>query len=134
MTYKVGDRTATFKITGLPAGERAWALEQSRMQLGAEDELVYEDCQVAYNPNPVCATDDLVMTKQGNGMTIENKSGKTLKNVCVYYKNRMSDGTFFGGITYMISFGELAPGVKMQKFTNHLGSESEVVRYSYQPA
>lgn len=132
VTYKVGDQTATFKITGLPSGERAWVLEQNRMRISEGDELVFDDCKSTYNPNPIRSTDDLAVTRQGNSVTIENKSGLTLKNVCIYYKNRLEDGTFLGGITYLINFGDLAPGAVVQRATTHFGETSDIVRYSYQ--
>ena len=132
VTYTVGDQTATFQITGLPAGERAWVLEKNRMTISEGDELVFEDCQTSYNANPVLSTDDLAVTRNGNSLTVENKSGQTLKNVCVYYKNRMDDGTFLGGITYLISFGDMAPGETVQRTAGHFGDRSAIVRYSYQ--
>ena len=33
VTYKVGDTTATFEITGLPPGGTAWVLEKNRLRL-----------------------------------------------------------------------------------------------------
>jgi Fe-S cluster assembly iron-binding protein IscA len=134
VTYKVGDRTATFKITGLPTGERAWVLEKNRMTIGEGDELVFDDCQTTYHPDPVRTTDDLAVRREGNSLTVENKSGRTLQNVCVYYKNRMEDGTFLGGITYLIKFGQMEPGAVLQRATSHFGDESEIVRFSYQTA
>lgn len=134
VTYTVGDRTATFQITGLPSGERVWVLEKDRMRIAEGDELVYEDCQATYNADAIQTTDDLVVTRQGNTLTVVNKSGTTLKNVCVYYKNRLEDGTFMGGITYLLSFGDLDPGASAQRSAGHLGENSDIVRYSFQTA
>lgn len=132
VTYKVGNSIATFKITGLPAGEQAWVLEQNKMSIGEGDELVFDDCKSAYHPNPICTTEDLEVVRQGNSLTVRNTTGKTLKNICIYYKNRMNDGTFLGGITYLINCGELAAGASVQKSAAHFGENSQIVRYSYQ--
>jgi hypothetical protein len=44
----------------------------------------------------------------------------------------MEDGTFLGGITYLVSFGDLAPGGMVQRASAHFGITSDIVRYSYQ--
>ena len=132
VTYKVGDRTATFKITGLPAGEQAWVLEQNKMQISEGDELIFDECMSSYQSNPVRTPEDLEVTRQGNSVTVRNTTDKTLKNVCIYYKNRMSDGVFLGGISYLINCGDLDAGASVQKSVAHFGDESEIVRFSYQ--
>lgn len=132
VTYRVGGRTATFQITGLPSGERAWVLEKDRMTITETDELVYEDCQITYNSRAITETKDLAVTRQANGLTVENKTGQTMQNVCVYYKNRLEDGAFMGGITYVIDFGDLGAGETAQRVASHFVDRSEIVRYSYQ--
>ena len=109
VTYKVGERTATFRVTGLPAGEAAWVLEQNRMTLAPEDKLVLEDCKTAFNANPITATQNLQVTREGNSFTVKNVSDKKLKNVCIYYKNTLEDGVFMGGITFSMNFGDMEP-------------------------
>ena len=102
------------------------------MTLVPEDKLVFDKCQATYNANPMLATNDLAVSREGNALTVRNVSGRSLKNVCVYYKNHLEDGTFLGGITYMMSFGDIEPGASVTKGSGHLGSNSEIVRYSYQ--
>ena len=132
VTYKVGDRTATFKVTGLPNGKRAWVMESNRLTLGDGDEMVLEDCQETYHPNPVLSTDVLAVSRQGRSLTLTNTSGKKLSNVAVYYKNTLEDGTYLGGISYLISFGDLEPGASVTRSADHFGDNSEIVRYSFQ--
>lgn len=132
VTYMVGERTATFRITGLPAGGKVWVLEQNRMTLSDGDELVFLDCESSYNSNAIVATGDLSVSREGNNLTVTNVSGKTLKNVCVYYKNKLASDVFMGGITFMVVFGELEPGATLTRASAHLGDNSQIVRYSYQ--
>lgn len=132
VTYTVGDKTATFQVTGLPAGARAWVLEKNKLVIGDGDELVFEDCQVSYRADAIGSTDALAVSRQENTLTLENRSGKRLKSVCVYYKNALDDGTFLGGITYMMNFGDLDAGATAQLSAGHFGDESTIVRYSYQ--
>lgn len=132
VTYQVGDRTATFKVTGLAHGEQAWVLEQNAMQIGPEDELVFDDCVISYHPDPVLSTQDLAVSRSGHALTLINTTDKTLVNVCVYYKNRMDDGSLLGGITYHMVFEDLAPGETATLSRDHFTDRSVIVRFSYQ--
>lgn len=130
--YTVGNRTATFLVSGLPAGEQAWVLEKDRMTITEGDELVFKDCQTSFNDGAILTTDDLAVARQGNTVTVENRTDKTLTNVCIYYKNKLEDGTFLGGITYLMSFDSLEPGASAQNSARHFDDNSVIVRYGYQ--
>ena len=132
ITYQVGNRTATFKVTGLPHGERAWVLESNRLSLKAGDELVLENCEETYHPSPVLTTDALSVSRQGKSLTLTNTSGRKLSNVAVYYKNTLEDGTYMGGISYMTVFGNLEPGASVTQIKDHFDDTSEIVRFSFQ--
>lgn len=132
VTYKVGDRTATFKVTGLPSGRRAWVLESSGMSIKEGDELILEDCEETYNPNAIETSDLLSVSRQGKSLTLTNTSDKTLSNVVVYFKNTLEDDTFMGGITYYMVFGDMAPGATFTQTKDHFGNSSEIVRFTYQ--
>ena len=132
ITYKVGDRTAQFRVTALPAGRRAWVMESSAMTLVDGDELVLEECVDSYNLDAITTTDDISVSRNGKSLTLTNTSDKRLENVGVYYKNTLEDGTFLGGITYVISFGNLEPGASATRTADHFDETSEIVRYNYQ--
>ena len=132
ITYHVGDRIATFKVTGLAYGEQAWVMEQNAMQLKPSDELVFNDCVISYHPDPVLNSQDLAVSRSGNSLTLTNQTGETLVNVCVYYKNRMDDGAFLGGITYQMIFETLEPGQNLTLSRDHFQDNSVIVRFSYQ--
>jgi hypothetical protein len=107
-------------------------MESNRLPLTEEDELELEDCQETYNPNAILSTDALAVSRQGKALTLTNTSGRKLSNVVVYYKNTMKDGTYLGGITYYISFGDLDPGASVTQSKDHFGENSEIVRFGYQ--
>jgi hypothetical protein len=102
------------------------------MTLTDGDELELESCQDSYNPEAIVNTDLVSVSRSGKSLTLTNTSGKMLKNVGVYYKNTLEDGTFLGGITYVISFGNLEPGASATKTADHFGETSEIVRYIYE--
>lgn len=132
VTYKVGDTTATFEITGLPPGGTAWVLEKNRLRLKEGWKFELDSCTDTFRSNTIRQTDLLKVEPDGDSLTVTNVSGGEVKNVCLYYKVKHSDGNYLGGITYMLDFGTLAPGASATKRSTHFGSNAEIVRYSYQ--
>ena len=132
ITYKVGAKTATFVITGLPPGGTASVLEKNRLRLEDGWDFVYEDSSYTFRSDAIRQTDRLTVQSDGNSLAVTNASDQTLKNVCLYYKVKHTDGNYFGGITYMMEFGTLEPGTSASKQSSHFGPDADIVRYSYQ--
>ena len=132
VTYHVGSKTAEFVITGLPPGKRAWVLESNRMVLEVGDTFRLADSSTSFRSDAVLETEGLRVTSDGINVTVTNDTKKPMENVCIYYKNRHSDGNYLGGITYMLTFETLQPGETVSKASAHFGAKSEIVRYGYQ--
>lgn len=132
ITYYVGGKIATFNVTGLPVGKKAWVLEKDRLQLDGTHSFEFLDCESVFKKDAVTSTTDIAVETKGNTVTVKSKTGNTLKNVCIYYKNVNSDGNYLGGITYMLNFGTLSPGQTVQKESAHFGENSQIVRFSFQ--
>ena len=132
VTYKVGDKIATFEITGLPPGGTAWVLEKDRLRLEEGWKFEFDDSSHSFRSDAIRQTDLLTVRNDGHTVTVTNVSDKPLKNVCIYYKVKHSDGNYFGGITYMMDFDDLEPGGTLTKQSAHYGPDAEIVRYSYQ--
>lgn len=129
----VGPRRGTFQIEGLPPGRMCWVLEQSLMSMSEGERFVAMACDDFYfNPNAMMTTNQVAVSVQGSTMTVTNQSGITLTNVAIYFKNLHSDGAFFGGDAYMVTFDTLAPGATASKQHAYLGDSSQVVKYSFQ--
>lgn len=130
--YKYGDETATFLVTGLPSKSKCWVMESGKLELDGKSDFEFEDCVSAFKEDAVIVTDKLLVDTNDNKVTIKNISDQTLNNVCIYYKNTMDDGSFFGGITYMMSFGNLEPDESFAKESGHYSENSKIVRFSFQ--
>jgi hypothetical protein len=66
-------------------------------------------------------------------LTAVNNTDRTLDNVFIYYKTLHTDGNFFGGITYLVDFGTLAPGGSAQSVAGHFQEgKTEIVRIGWQ--
>ena len=132
ITYYVGGKIATFRVTGLPVGGKAWVLEADRLQLDGTHSFEFLDCESVFKKDAVTSTADIEISTEGNILTAKSKTTKNLRNVCIYYKNVNDDGNYLGGITYMINFGTLTAGQSVQNQSAHFGENSRIVRYSFQ--
>ena len=127
------NRTGVFKVTGLPAGQCAWVLEQSAMTIVEGEHFQAKPCtDYAFRSDVVTQTDKFDLQVDGNNVTVTNRSKETLENVCIYYKVLHEDGNYFGGITYMLNFGTLSPGQATRKQSGYFGNSTRIVRYSFQ--
>lgn len=129
----IGNESGTFLVTGLPPGATAWVLEKDAKTVKADENFGTMQCrEYSFRQDAVMATDKLAVSTSGSTVTVVNQSGQILRNVCLYYKSVHDDGNYFGGITYMLSFGDLDPGETAQKQSSHYGAQSQIVRYSFQ--
>lgn len=131
--YEIDGKEAVFIATGLAPGKSAWVLENTKLTIDADAEFVYKGCTTAFRDKAVTSTDKIKISSDGYMMTAKNKTKKTMKNLCVYYKVLHTDGNFFGGITYMVNFGDLKAGESLEKLAGHYDKKNaKIVRYSWQ--
>lgn len=129
----IGEQTGFFFVTGLPPGAMVWVLERSGMTLSEGDTFKATKCEdYVYRDDAIMMTDKLSVCSEGNTLTVTNNTDGTLDNVTVYYKTVMEDGRYFGGISYLLSFGSLPPGGSASKASSHFGPDAKIVRYSFQ--
>lgn len=132
LTFQIDGREATFRVSGLPAGRSAWVLEASRMTATNSSTFTFVDMVTGFKENVISSTDKLSITCVGNLVTATNKSEKKLENVFVYYRVLHSDGNYLGGITYVIDFGTLEPGVSVEKLAGHFSAEkARIIRIGW---
>lgn len=132
LTYDVDGHTATFVVTGLPAGRSAWVMEAGRMTIPDDAKFTPVDCVTAFRGDVTAETDTVSIYAEANMLTAVNNTRETLEGVFVYYKTLHTDGNFFGGITYRVDFGDLEPGCAAEALAGHYSMEnSEIVRIGW---
>ena len=103
------------------------------MTMTADSSVEYIGCNTSFKEDVVDSTKDITISAVGNLLTAKNNTNRTLKNVFIYYKSVHSDGNYFGGITYMVNFGDLKPGEAVEKLGGHYSEDdSEIVRIGWQ--
>ncbi len=132
ITYVFGDDVAQFELTGLPSGCKAVVLEKDRLVLSGKESYTLISCDSTFRSDAITESDTLKAYSKGNVLRLENTSEETHLNTCVYYKKVNSDGSFLGGITYMLSFDTMKPGESKEKASAHFTENCEIVRFSYQ--
>lgn len=130
--YEIDGQKGTFIVTGLPAGKSCWVMEYTAKTITDQSTLKYVGCSTSFREDAVNSTDKLTVSADGNILSAVNPTDETLKNVVVYYKNVQDDGNYLGGITYMVTFGDIAPGETVSKLGGHYKpGESEIVRLGW---
>jgi hypothetical protein len=130
--YIIDGKTATFVATGLPAGKSAWVLEKNKMTITGPGNYKHVDDTTSYKDGVVSKTDKITLIAEGNMLTAMNNTDEKLEGVFVYYKTKHTDGNYLGGITYMVTYGDIEPGGKVTKLAGHYDSKTtEVVRIGW---
>ena len=133
LTYEIDGQEAVFMVTGLPAGGTAWVLEGSRMTASAESEFRHKNTVTSFRDNAVNTLEGVDLEFNGTMLKATNTTDTTFKALTVYYKVLHDDGNYLGGITYMVSFGDLEPGQSAEKIAGHFQSDkTHIVRIGYQ--
>ncbi len=132
MAYDIGGETAIFIVSGLPAGKKAWVMEQSKLVIDGDEEITPLDVTTSFRDDITASTEKITITSDGNMLTAANQTGETLEGVFVYYKRIHTDGNFFGGITYVTDFGTLEPGASAEALAGHYEEGiTEIVRIGW---
>lgn len=130
----VGEETAHFTLSTLPAGESVVLLEKSRMEYSFE--INYADCKVeakniATIDGPLDMHEDKLKIQTLDGvMNVTNISGEDIsKDIIIYYKNSAAD-LYYGGITYRIILqGGLKADEIRQLVANHFNEGGSAIMF-----
>lgn len=130
--YEINGKTATFVVTGLPAGKSAWVMEKNQMTVGSGADFKYIDKTTAFKSGVVDSTNKITLSADGNMLSATNNTDEKLEGVFVYYKTLHTDGNYLGGITYMTTFGDLEPGEMKTELAGHYDKDkTEIVRIGW---
>ena len=133
LTFDIDGQTATFILSGLPAGRSAWVMEATRMTATNSSVFTYLNCVDAFRDDVTASTDKVTITSDGNMLTAVNNTSETLEGVFIYYRTLHTDGNFLGGITYRVDFGKLEPGTPVETLAGHFNKDTtEIVRIGWQ--
>ena len=122
-----------FGLTTLFPGEKMAVLEKNRTAFDMTEKVVSwsVDDYAVFREMPTLCTDRFLLVCADNTIRVKNISDQAVSSGRVMYKNE-SNGMLFGGITYMASFPELAPGAEVVLNSAHfVNGESRIVFVTY---
>ena len=134
ITVLIGEETASFTLTTLPADESVVLLESSRMQWQKDVDaaaILPKIEHIAYFQEPVSLQEDKLKIDIVDGtINVTNISGADIAgNIVVYYKNAAA-GLYYGGITYRITIeGGLKADEIRQVMTNHASDTGSKIMF-----
>lgn len=135
--YEINGQEASFAVEGLRPGKSAWVIERNQMKIEPPYSFVHAGDQSAFQVDNWAETTGLEIKMSSGYMTIENKTGKDLKDVVIRYKELFVDqdnyrGVYSGGIVYNVPVGDIKAGEKIQASAEHCKPTGfEVVRIDW---
>lgn len=131
ISVPVGDNTAKFTLSTLPAGSTVVLLEQTRMEYVPETYTTAIAENVVLFSEPLSLCEDRVKIGILNGaVNVTNISGEDITgDIVIYYKNSAAD-VYYGGITYRIRVeGGLKADEIRQVMGSHLSESGSTVMF-----
>ena len=126
-----GDHIYNFRLTTLPAGERAIVQDLNRASFVAGEAIMTADVElcVFFNEEPSLHDDVFAISGTVNGIELRNLTDKEIPGpIYIYYKTRTAEG-YAGGITYRISIPGLAAKGIYTASVNHFWPGSSQVMF-----
>ena len=119
-----------FEFTSLLPGESVRVLEHNRAAYAPEMEVTSANIirQLAYAEEPSLKKDRIQVEEAEGGLKVRNLSSKSITDGKIYYKYG-TDGTFFGGITYVAAVPSLVPEQEVVLAPSHYVEGESSIRF-----
>lgn len=123
-----GGKTARFQITNLPAGASVLALESKKEIFSSEFKALKAESAVGFFHESSDLEDKPECGGRKGRLMLKNDSKDTYPLVYVYYKNKIEEDLYLGGITYRVPFEQVPAQTQVESEAGHYSPEiSEIV-------
>ena len=103
------------------------------MTASADSQFTHKNTVTSFRTEAESWIEGVDLAFDGTMLKATNNTDQTFKSLTIYYKAIHTDGNFFGGITYMTTFGDLEPGQSAEKLAGHYQPDNtQIVRIGYQ--
>lgn len=110
VTIVQGGQTYEFTYSDLPAGGRIVVMEKNAKGYADGELESVDQIYASIDSFPMTADQVTVVENADSTLTVTNVSGHDIPCVRVFYKYRMAENTFVGGITYTAKLTALGAG------------------------
>lgn len=97
----------SFTVQDIPAGKSVTAFDTANTSYDGKAGVAYIEAQASYNADASINEDACAVTKDDQGVHLQNISGDTLNNIQVKYHSILDD-MYFGGLSYTAIVDSLA--------------------------
>lgn len=97
----------SFTLQDIPAGKSVTAFDTANTSYDGNAGVAYIEAQASYNADASVNEDACAITKDDQGVHLQNISGDTLNNIQVKYHSILDD-MYFGGLSYTATVDSLA--------------------------
>lgn len=97
----------SFTVQDIPAGKSVTAFDTANTSYDGNAGVAYIEAQASYNADASVNEDACAITKDDQGVHLQNISGDTLNNIQVKYHSILDD-MYFGGLSYTATVDSLA--------------------------
>ena len=122
--------TMTFQAQTIPPGGTVLVLERDRQPYTSTKFALCSGQATVEEAILLAATDLCITVSQMNWITVTNMSNRYMSNVRLEHKGWLDEpGICVGGIVYVTSIGDLAPGKTVSVYADHFADEySRIIR------
>lgn len=127
-----GDHVYEFRLTTLPAGERAIVQDLNRASFVGGEATMTADVEVCvfFDAEPSLYEDVFAISGTERGIELRNLTDVAIPGpIYVYYKTRTADG-YFGGITYRVTIPGLEANATYSASVSHFWPGSSQVMFA----
>lgn len=127
ITVDYPNKTLTFQITALPAGERMVVQEKSGS--GVPNGVAGQAAALVVHRTQMNITPEISVSDNGdNSLTVKNLTNKTIPTVRIFYKYYMkNENMYVGGIAFTVRITSFGPESTMVVSPSHYNSQTSRV-------
>ena len=119
-----GEKELKFQFSLIPSGAEAIVMEAERQPYDQEAAVSYEGSTVANLEAMDKAEDKVSVETVGDGgISVTNVSKQDISELRIFYKNRLDESTYMGGIAYNSKIENLNSGESKVIYPSHFSAE-----------
>jgi len=124
--WKINKKDALFRISNLAPHKKVIALDLNKNKVTKESKITLKQDIATYFDSYSTYEDEIAIEGKKGVMTVSNKSSQQTQPMYIYYKNKLDDDTYLGGITYRVLVTNIPSQTAVDVETSHYKSTSQV--------
>lgn len=124
--WKINKKEALFRISNLAPHKKALALDLNKNKVTKKSKISLKQDVAAYFDSYSLYEDEISIEGKKGKMTVSNITNKQTSPMYIYYKNKLDEDTYLGGITYRVLVTNIPKQTAVDVETSHYKSTSQI--------